>query len=608
MKGTRRALLAIGLTTVVLAAMAGAAFGQTEEEEPLTFHVGTTSDMVSANPFKACCSSEYEMLLLNYNMLYGFSAEDLSPVPELTSGCEPNSDYMEWTCPIRDDVTWHDGEPLTAEDIAFTYRFTLDNGLSTFADYLPFNPTFETPDPYTLVWKSEEPTLAPTVPPYIPILPEHIWGPLDGRPAKEIRAFEEIPAIGSGPFQLTEWETGQFFRMEAVEGHFFGDPTIDEIVYHVYGNDEAMVQALRSGEIDYAYDLPPTLANSLEGDDNITVINEAADYHTNLAFNFGGQAKAHPIVYGTPPATQETNHPALHDHAVRLAIAHAIDKQALADTVFQGAALPADTFISPDKAYWHLDIPADEEYDFNIDEANQILDDAGYTERNAEGIRIDPASGEPLILDILTINNSRGSNKSGELMAGWMEEIGIRFDVRPVSETKAYEEWENGTFDAYIWSWGGDPDPDFNMSIYTSDQCLGWSDGCYVNTQLDELYAEQRQTFDREARQEIVHEFQRIHYEEIPEIALVYPELIHAYRNDTFQGYVNSPTDGGAPIFAWRADSYMNLKPVTAEGGAPVADEGGMSTGLLIGIGAVVVLAVVAFVVMNRRRSEEDEA
>ena len=59
-----------------------------------------------------------------------------------------------------------------------------------------------------------------------------------------------------------------------------------------------------------------------------------------------------------------------------------------------------------------------------------------------------------------------------------------------------------------------------------------------MNEELDQLYAEQRQTFDRDARQAIVHEFQRIHYEEIPEIALVYPELLHAYRTDTFEGYV----------------------------------------------------------------------
>jgi hypothetical protein len=100
-----------------------------------------------------------------------------------------------------------------------------------------------------------------------------------------------------------------------------------------------------------------------------------------------------------------------------------------------------------------------------------------------------------------------------------------------------------------------------------------------------------------------------MHYEEIPEINLVYPQLLHAYRTDTFEGYVNSPTEGGAPIFAWRVDSYINLTPVGAGGGSgPVADEGGMSTGLLIAIGAIAVIAVAAFIVMGRRRSEEDEA
>jgi peptide/nickel transport system substrate-binding protein len=608
MRGMRRASLALGVATAVVLGLAGSVFGQSAspDEKPLTFHVGTTEDINSVNPFKAFNTSDYEVLLLNYNMLDGFSAEDLSPVPELTTGCEASSDHMTWTCEIRDDVTWQDGKPLTAEDIAFTYTLIVDKQLGYFVDYLPFDPTFEAPDATTLIWKAQEPTLAPTVPPYIPILPEHIWGKFATKSVKEIEGFEPMPLIGSGPFQLTEWKPGQFWRMEAVPDSIFGTSTIDEIVYHVYGNEEAMVQALKSGEIDFAYDVPPTLGKSLEGEKNIKVLRKAADYHTNLAFNFGGQSKAYPSVYGGQPEKKETNHPAIRDHAVRLAIAHAIDKQALADTVFQGAAIPADTFISPDKAFWHLDIPANEEYDFNIDEANQILDDAGYTKRTADGIRIDPKSGKPLSFDIITITNCCESVKSGELMAGWMDEIGIKFNLRPVTDTKAGVDWKYGTFDAYVWDWGGDPDPDFNMSLYTTDQCLGWSDGCFSSPTLDKLYEEQRRTFDRKARQAIVYDFERAHYEEIPEIALVYPEVLYAYSTD-WEGWVNSPTKGGGPIFAWRVDSYMNLKPVVA-GGNSGADGGGMSTGLLIAIGAIAVIVVVAFVVMGRRRSEEDEA
>ena len=609
MKGTVRVLGVIVATLAMVAGVASAAVAQSASasDEKITLDVGTRDDIVSANPFKACCASDYEMLLLNYNMLFGFAAKDLSPVPELAKECNPSEDYMTWTCDIRDDVMWQDGQQLTAEDIAFTYRFTLDNGLSTFSDYLPFNPTFETPDPYTLVWKSEEPTFAPTIPPYVPIIPEHIWGKLDGKPAKEIRSFEQVPVVGSGPFQMTEWQPGEFFKMEAVPGHFFGTPTIDEVVYHIYGNDEAMVQALKSGEIDFAYGVPPTLGKSLEGAENIEVSAQAANYHTNLAFNFGGQDKWHPKVYGTPPATEPTNNPALHDHAVRLAIAHAIDKQAIADKVFQGFAQPADTFISPDKAYWHLDIPADEEYDFNIEEANQILDEAGYTERTSEGTRIDPKTGDPLEFDILAISNEQGSEETGQLMQGWMDQIGIKFDLRTVSESKAYEEWENGTFDAYLWDWGGDPDPDFNMSIYITSQCLGWSDGCYSNPELDRLYQEQRQTFDREARRDIVYEFQRDYYEQIPEISVVYPQTISAYRTDAFTGYVPTPTNGGALLFGWRVDSYLNLKPVTAAG-TEGGGGGGGSAGIWIAVAAVVVIGIAAAVVMGRRRAEEDEA
>ena len=145
------------------------------------------------------------------------------------------------------------------------------------------------------------------------------------------------------------------------------------------------------------------------------------------------------------------------------------------------------------------------------------------------------------------------------------------------------------------------------MSIYISSQCLGWSDGCYSNPELDKLYKEQRTTFDRDERQKVVYEFERLHYQQIPEIALVYPQIIEAYRTDTFQGYEPTPQNGVNLLFAWRVDSYMNLKPVVA-GGTGTAGGGGMSAGLWIAIGAIVVIAIAAFVVMGRRRSEEDEA
>jgi peptide/nickel transport system substrate-binding protein len=595
-----RALGAMLVPVVVAVIVVGstASAQSPSADERVVFKVGVTTDMVSANPFKACCSGEYEMLLMNYNMLYGFSAEDLSPVPELANECTPSSDYMTWTCDIRDDVTWHDGEPLTSEDIAFTYRFILDNKLLLFTDYLPYNPTFETPDATTLIWRSEEPTFAPTIPPYIPILPEHVWGKFDGKGAKVIKGFENVPAIGSGPFQLTEWKPGQFWRMEAVPGHFFGKPTIDEVVYQVFQSGEAAVQSLKSGEIDYVYDLNPTLFNALEGEPNIERVARNPNYLTNLAFNFGTQDEFDPTV-------EPTSHPALRDLTLRTAIEHGINRQAIADVVWQGAAVPADTMVPPDKVFWHLDLPAEEEHQYDPALANQMLDEAGYADTDGDGIREDPKSGRPLTFDILTLTDAIGSVDTGKLMKAQMEEIGINFDLRPVDTNKAYEEWYAGTFDAYVWTWGGDADPDFILSIFTTQQCLGWSDGCYSNPQYDEMYKEQRQIFDRDERQAYVHDMLRFIYEEVPEVAIVYPQTLDAYRTDRFEGYTNSPR-GGGPIFAWRVDSYINLKPVTAATSAP-SDDGGIPSIVWIGLG-VVAVAAAGFVLGRRRTSDEDRA
>ena len=89
---------------------------------------------------------------------------------------------------------WSDGTPLTSEDVAFSYRFVLDNSMTVYKSYLPFNPTFETPDDRTLIWRSEEPTFAPDLPPWIYIVPKHIWKDYDGKDKKEAKPADKEKA------------------------------------------------------------------------------------------------------------------------------------------------------------------------------------------------------------------------------------------------------------------------------------------------------------------------------------------------------------------------------------------------------------------------------
>ena len=589
--GTVALLLTMGSVTVGVAHAQSAS----TSAEKVTLRVGIPGDMVAPIPFKACCGYEYEMLFNAFDMLFNFKPADLTPAPGLAESCEPDATNKVWTCKIRSGVMWSDGQPLTSKDIAFTYRFILDNHLASFSDYLPFNPTFETPDDTTLIWKSEKPTFAPTVPPWVPIVPEHIWSQYDGMDAKEIKAVDPLadgPMVSSGPFQLTEWKPGEFFTMEANKGYWGGSPTIDEIVYQVFDNQEAMVQALKGGQIDFADDLNPTLFNALQGQDNIATNAAAPSTFTNFAWNFGSSDMPH-----------DTHNPALEDLAVRQAVEYGTNRQAIVDSVYQGDAIVGTTVTLPSSP-WHYEPPPEDLYTFDPAKSQQLLDDAGYVDTDGDGIREDPKGGQPLEFNVLTLNNQVGSNDIGKLMQGWLKDIGIQLNLVPVSESKAYAVWADGDYDAYIWGWGGDPDPDFILSIFTTHQCLSWSDGCYSDTSYDEMYSEQQTIFDREERNAFIDGMQQFLYEQSPEMVLVYPQYLQAYRTDAFTGYVPTPTEGGALLFGWGPYSYINMKPV--EGGTAGASSGGGSNTLLyLGLGAVLIVGLV-FLASRRRRSDED--
>jgi peptide/nickel transport system substrate-binding protein len=165
--------------------------------------------------------------------------------------------------------------------------------------------------------------------------------------------------------------------------------------------------------------------------------------------------------------------------------------------------------------------------------------------------------------------------------------------------------WADGDYDAYIWGWGGDPDPDFILSIFTTHQCLSWSDGCYSDTSYDEMYSHQQTIFNRDDRKAFIDTMQDFLYKQIPEMVLVYPEYLQAYRSDTFTGYVPTPTDGGALLFGWGPYSYINLKPVSAAAGGTTSGGSGSNAIVYIGVGAVLLIGLV-FLMSRRRRADED--
>ena len=114
-------------------------------------------------------------------MLLKFASEDLGPAPSLATGCEPNEDSTEWTCTLRDGLKWSDGTPLTSARRRVHLPLRDRQQDPAVPSYFPSDPTFETPDDTTLIWKSTEPTFAPDMPPWVYIVPEKVWAQYDGK-------------------------------------------------------------------------------------------------------------------------------------------------------------------------------------------------------------------------------------------------------------------------------------------------------------------------------------------------------------------------------------------------------------------------------------------
>jgi peptide/nickel transport system substrate-binding protein len=584
----------IGALLVSTAALAQESPATTDA--PVVFDVGVDSDITSLNPFNLCCGPDYEVMNLMYDIAIGYDNDTLEAAPSVVSSWEHSEDFMDWTMNVIEGATFHDGTPLTAEDVAFTFAFIADNKMPFYKDYFPFEPTFEVVSPTQLIWHAQEPTFAPEVPAYAPVLPKHIWEEFNSAedPKAAAKEFTNDDPIGTGPFRLVEYADGERIHLEATGNYWGGNPAaLDEVIFHIYDNKETMTTALRNGDIDYAYGLNATLFNSLEGVENIGTNIGNAGCWGNIAWNFGGQAGG-----------KDTADPVVHELAFRQAMTHAINRQEIIEKVYQGTATEGYSILMPSpNGSWVADIPEELRFNYDPERAKAMLDEAGIVDTNGDGNR--EFQGNEINLEMLTITDVDGSVDTGKLLQNYWEAVGISSFFTTVNTNKAYAVWGDGTFDVYVWDWCPDPDPDFMLSVFTTDQCNGWSDGCYSNPEYDELYALQQTQLDRTERKATIDQMQLMIAEEVPAVVLNYWTTLEAFRTDTLEGYVLSPAADGTYLFGYTNDTYMNLTPVGE--GTATAGTTGLPSWVWIAVAAGVVLIVVA-VVMSRRKSDAEEA
>jgi peptide/nickel transport system substrate-binding protein len=200
--------------------------------------------------------------------------------------------------------------------------------------------------------------------------------------------------------------------------------------------------------------------------------------------------------------------------------------------------------------------------------------------------------------------------EAGEFITEWLADVGISTQPEAVNDSKLTDIWYSNDYDLYIWGWGIEPDPNFQLSTYQENQCGVWSDTCYANPEYDALFMQQQAAETVAERQEIVAEMQQILYDDRPEIVLWLDRTLEAYRNEWtgFQEQLGPGQDSGELLFQYGKYSVLTIQPASAAGGTGGDDSGGIPAAVwVIGGIAVLVVAGVGIMASRRRRAEEDE-
>jgi len=592
-----RSLAAVAVCIVVLtgAMSATASAASPSPSPPATglvepvFRVGFSYDIDGMNPFVNYSGLTWEIFRLNYNFLTWYDVNN-RPVPELATEWRTSPDSKVWTFTIRDDVTWHDGVPLTAKDVAFTYNLILDNQIYFYMSYLKDVTKVEAPDEATVVITSTKPNALMTGL-YIPIVPEHLWGKIPGR---KVETVKDPPTVGSGPFAIAEVKKGGFVKMTANPDYFAGRPNIDTLLFQIYTTEDALVQDYKNGALDIGVFQVPTSLRSIAGVPGSRKVTAPTVGFAMLAFNCW-----------TSPESE--GNPLLRDVRIRQAVAAAIDKTRIAGTSMSDVAKEGTSVLSPAMGDWHWEPPADQLVTYDPEKAKAILDAAGYTDRDGDGVRED-AKGKKLDFKLVALSDYPPEVNAGKMVVPYLKSVGIKVRLEVMDEG-AFSDvlYGNEGVDMYIWAWGGDLDPSYQLSAFTTDQILNNNDSCYSNPEYDKLFAAQSSTIDRAKRVAIVQQMQQILYEDNPYIVLWYETNLQAYRADRWTGWQLAPVGSPSVVMNYMRGTYTGVQPVAS---AESATSGGPSTGAIVAIvaGAVIVVGLVIWLVLRRRPREVEGA
>jgi peptide/nickel transport system substrate-binding protein len=596
------AALLIALMTLALAWPAAGHASTSASPSPsgTTLRVGWLVEPENLNPYIGLLGQDYEIYRLNYDYLVGYDAKSLSPEPAIATSWSLSPDQKTWTFKIRQGVKWQDGQPLTADDVAFSYNYIIENQITTYTTYTDgiVRAVATSPDTVKIICSRPKANL---LAPNVPIVPEHIWSKISGKSATTSYP-NKPPVVGSGPFQVVEWKRGSYLKLQANKDYWGGAPKVDSVVFQTYTNADTMLADLKGGTLDAATGLPLAQVKQVRATAGTTVLKGTYWRFNELGMN----------CYDSPDSL---GNPVLLDQKFRHALNWAVDRDKIVSIAFFGQATTGSTLLPPYSTY-HWEAPAGEQYTYDPAKAKAELAAAGYKDTDGDGY-VETKAGKPLDLRLYVTTDSTENQSAAKLIAGELKDVGVRVTLSVMDSgalLDAQYNYVNGgktyapDYDMFIWYWTQDPDPSIMLSVLTKGQIEGWSDTCWWTPEYDRLYTKQDSQLDTGARVATAQQLQQIAYEATPYVVFAYPFEIEAYRGDRWEGVVPSPSDvkgydGSAFYNYFNVDTYRFIHPRTAT----TSSSSGSTTWIVVVVVVAVLVVAGALVLVLRRRSHSVE-
>jgi peptide/nickel transport system substrate-binding protein len=492
------------------------------------FRLGTASGIDSLNPYVAFNQDAYSTFEYIYPVLVQLDSH-LHYAPMFARSWKSSNGGKTWTFKTQPHAKWSDGKPLTAGDAAWTINTDIkyqNGGAANEAGLIAHIKNATAPNATTLVVHYEQ--AAGNVLGQFQqffILPKHIWAQHIGSKGAGLKTWANpAPIVGSGPFTLVKYTKNQITLFKPNSSYWGPKPKVSEFGLQQYSNDDAMVEALKTGGLDAIEAVPATAIKTLRSSGFVVSTVPGLD-QTDFIINSNPKKK---------------HHRELLNLKVKEAFDHAIDRKKIDSVTWLGAARPANSIIPATTGSWHN--PHLKTVSFNLKLANQILDKLGF-KKGSGGIRV--AKGQKMSYNVITPTDVQSIPRTFQILQTDFLKIGVQLKQQALDSTAAFDQMTkpNNTyqgFDLAMWDWTALIDPDFMLSVVTCAQYGGWSDSGFCDKHYDKMYSQQQLTPNQNKRRQIVWKMQSYLYKQRPYLWLSNDDSVSAVSTK-WAGFKNTP-------------------------------------------------------------------